>query len=32
MAHALEFIMDKIKFPDGFDTLVGERVSYLFIF
>ncbi len=29
MAHALEFIKDKVKFPDGFDTLVGERVKYI---
>ena len=25
MANALEFIKDKEKFPEGYDTLVGER-------
>ena len=25
LANALEFIEDKSKFPNGFDTLVGEK-------
>ena len=25
MANAFEFVTDKTKFPDGLDTLVGER-------
>ena len=25
MANAYNFITDKVKFPQGFDTVVGER-------
>ena len=28
-ANALTFIQDKLLFPEGFDTLVGERGMYL---
>jgi hypothetical protein len=28
MAHVLEFIEDKRKFPEGFNTIVGERVIF----